>query len=236
MDNVFGLARNARLTTEIETDMTAARAAADKTAKPARRFRDFRWSTLKSWSRARRVIGKTEWTRGEANPHFIVTSLTPAEIDARRLYEVIYCARGVMENRIKECQLDLFADRTSTATMAANQLRLWFFRLRLCAVVRAAPYRPGAHPVRAGHLWHDPAEAAEDRRPGPHQRAPDQRRHGLRLPVPARVRAGTRLPAKSRDLSVTKQTPHRPHIPHQTCRRSRRSACAACGNATIWRT
>jgi hypothetical protein len=126
VDYVFGLARNARLAGEIETEMTAARTAAEKTAKPARRFRDFRWSTLKSWSRARRVIGKAEWTRGEANPRFIVTSLTPAEIDARRLYETIYCARGEMENRIKECQLDLFADRTSTATMAANQLRLWF--------------------------------------------------------------------------------------------------------------
>jgi hypothetical protein len=126
VDYVFGLARNARLAGEIETEMTAARTAAEKTAKPARRFRDFGWSTLKSWSRARRVIGKAEWTRGEANPRFIVTSLTPAEIDARRLYETIYCARGEMENRIKECQLDLFADRTSTATMAANQLRLWF--------------------------------------------------------------------------------------------------------------
>ena len=126
VDYVFGLARNARLAGEIETEMTAARTAAEKTGKPARRFRDFRWSTLKSWSRARRVIGKAEWTRGEANPRFIVTSLTPAKIDARRLYETIYCARGEMENRIKECQLDLFADRTSTATMAANQLRLWF--------------------------------------------------------------------------------------------------------------
>ncbi len=126
VDYVFGLARNARLAAEIESEMTAARAAAEKTGKPARRFKDFRWSTLDSWSRTRRVIGKAEWTRGEANPRFIVTSLTPAEIDARRLYEVVYCARGEMENRVKECQLDLFADRTSTATMAANQLRLWF--------------------------------------------------------------------------------------------------------------
>jgi hypothetical protein len=126
VDYVFGLARNARLAAEIETQMQAARAAAEKTGKPARRFKDFRWSTLDSWSRTRRVVGKAEWTRGEANPRFIVTSLTSAEIDARRLYETIYCARGEMENRIKECQLDLFADRTSTATMAANQLRLWF--------------------------------------------------------------------------------------------------------------
>jgi hypothetical protein len=126
VDYVFGLARNARLSAEIATELTAARKAAEKTAKPARRFKDFRWSTLDSWSRARRVIGKAEWTQGEANPRFIVTSLRAAAIDGRRLYETIYCARGEMENRIKECQLDLFADRTSTATMAANQVRLWF--------------------------------------------------------------------------------------------------------------
>ena len=126
VDYVFGLARNERLAAEIVAEMAAARDEAERRGKPARRFKDFRWSTLDSWSRMRRVIGKAEWTRGEANPRFIVTSLTPAEIDARRLYEGIYCARGEMENRLKECQLDLFADRTSAATMAANQLRLWF--------------------------------------------------------------------------------------------------------------
>ena len=84
-------------------------------------------STLDSWSRRRRVIGKAEWTNGEANPRFIVTSLKPRPRRAARfLYENVYCARGDMENRIKECQGDLFADRTSTATMRANQLRLWF--------------------------------------------------------------------------------------------------------------
>jgi hypothetical protein len=83
------------------------------------------WTTLDSWSRKRRVIGKAEWTRGEANPRFIVTSLRD-EIAGRALYDDIYCARGDMENRIKECQADLFADRTPTATMRANQLRLWF--------------------------------------------------------------------------------------------------------------
>jgi hypothetical protein len=80
--------------------------------------------TRKRWTRERRVIAKAEWTQGEANPRFIVTSL--AEENGRHLYENIYCARGEMENRIKECQIDLFADRTSTRTMAANQLRLWF--------------------------------------------------------------------------------------------------------------
>ena len=88
---------------------------------------------------ARRVVGKAEWTQGEANPRFVVTSLQPAEIEARHLYEVIYCARGEMENRIKECQLDLFADRTSAATMRANQLRLWFASMAyvlICALRR----------------------------------------------------------------------------------------------------
>jgi hypothetical protein len=72
------------------------------------------------------VIGKAEWTQNDANPRFIVSSLKPAEAAGQYLYETIYCARGNMENRIKECQLDLFADRTSAATMRANQLRLWF--------------------------------------------------------------------------------------------------------------
>src|SRR3954452_4873171 len=139
VDYVFGLARNPRLTAEIQTEMVSARAAAEKNDKTAPGFKDFRWSTLDSWSRIRRVIGKAEWTAGAANPRFIVTSLPAAEIDARRLYERIYCARGEMENRIKECQLDLFADRTSAATMRANQLRLWFASFAyvlLCALRR----------------------------------------------------------------------------------------------------
>ena len=96
-------------------------------------------STLDSWSRTRRVIGKAEWTNAQANPRYIVTSLPSGTVDARRLYEVIYCARGEMENRIKECQLDLSADRTSAATMRANQLRLWFASfayMLLCALRR----------------------------------------------------------------------------------------------------
>jgi len=139
VDYVFGLARNERLVAEIETELAEARAAAEASGQPARRFKDFRWSTRDSWSRTRRVIGKAEWTQEQANPRFIVTSLRPADVAARPLYEKIYCARGEMENRIKECQLDLFADRTSTATMAANQLRLWFASLvyvLLCALRR----------------------------------------------------------------------------------------------------
>jgi hypothetical protein len=126
VDFLFGLAKNPRLNAEIATELAAAQEQSQRTGKPARRFKDFTWRTLKSWSRARRVVAKAEWTGGKANPRFVVTSLAPAEHEARHLYEKLYCARGEMENRIKECQLDLWADRTSAHTMRANQLRLWF--------------------------------------------------------------------------------------------------------------
>lgn len=126
VDYIFGLARNTRLVAEIADELAQAREESVASGKPARRFKDFVWTTRKSWSRERRVIGKAEWTQGEANPRFIVTTLTEQDGDGRKLYETVYCARGEMENRIKECQIDLFADRTSTATMRANQLRLWF--------------------------------------------------------------------------------------------------------------
>jgi hypothetical protein len=139
VDYLFGLARNNRLVEEIAVELLQAEDEASRTGKPARRFKDFRYTTLDSWSRRRRVVGKAEWTGGEANPRFVVTSLTKAEAGARFLYEDIYCARGEMENRIKECQGDLFADRTSSATMRANQLRLWFASMAyvlICALRR----------------------------------------------------------------------------------------------------
>jgi Transposase DDE domain group 1 len=139
VDFVFGLARNARLVEEIAVEPLEAEAEAASTGKAARRYKDFRYATLDTWSRRRRVIGKAEWTKGEANPRFIVTSLSRAETNGRFLCEKVYCARGDMENRIKECQGDLFADRTSTATMRANQLRLWlasFAYVLVCAVRR----------------------------------------------------------------------------------------------------
>ena len=126
VDYLFGLARNERLVGAIGAELAQAAAESRETSQPARRFTEFWWSTRKSWSRRRRVIAKGEWTHGEANPRFLVTSLTVGDGDARHLYEDVYCARGEMENRIKECQGDLFADRTSAATMRANQLRLWF--------------------------------------------------------------------------------------------------------------
>jgi hypothetical protein len=139
IDFVFGLARNARLEARVAAARQEARTTAEATGQPARVFRDFLWSTKETWSRRRRVIAKAEWSRGEANPRFLVTSLKPERWAARALYEDLYCARGEMENRIKECQGDRFADRTSAATMRANQLRLWFASIAyvlLCALRR----------------------------------------------------------------------------------------------------
>jgi hypothetical protein len=126
VDYVFGLARNERLVGKIGEELAAAEGESLAQGAPARRFADFAWSTRDSWSRERRVVAKAEHLPQGANPRFIVTSLPAGAIDARTLYEDVYCARGDVENRIKEQQLDLFADRTSAATMRANQLRLWF--------------------------------------------------------------------------------------------------------------
>lgn len=139
VDHVFGLARNTRLAEAIAAELDEARAEHETTGEPARRFKELMWSTRRSRSRRRRVIAKAEWTQGQANPCFIVTSLKPGAVTGRNLYEVVYCARGDMENRIKEAQTDLFTDRTSAATMRANQLRLWFASMAyvlLCALRR----------------------------------------------------------------------------------------------------
>jgi hypothetical protein len=129
VDFVFGLARNGRLEALLADDMAEVKKEQAASGVAARRFRELRYRTLDSWSRERRVVGKAEQLPGKENPRFVVTSLAPEEWEARALYEDLYCARGDMENRIKEQQLDMFADRTSTATMRANQLRLWLSSL-----------------------------------------------------------------------------------------------------------
>jgi len=126
VDYLFGLARNNRLVEEIEPEMDEAKIMYECSGEASRRFKDFRYQTLKSWSRGRRVVGKAEYLSKGANPRFVTTSLSKDKYDARVLYEDEYCARGDMENRIKEQQLMLFAGRTSSATMRANQLRLYF--------------------------------------------------------------------------------------------------------------
>lgn len=150
MSYVFGLARNARLeallapgfwesAAQLDQDVVLCAKAAGALAPPklpgtTRTFVELRYRTLKTWSRERRVIGKAELVEGKENPRYIVTNITGQETWAREhewfqngqsLYEQCYCARGDAENRIKEQQLDMFADRTSSAYISSNQLRLW---------------------------------------------------------------------------------------------------------------
>ncbi len=123
---VLGLAKNPRLIAAVGRELHEAKQQQEATGQAVRLFKELRYRTRKSWSRERRVVAKAEQLPGKANPRFVVTSLPADRFPAQELYEAIYCARGDMENRIKEQQLGLFADRTSTATMRANQLRLWF--------------------------------------------------------------------------------------------------------------
>jgi len=126
---VFGLPKNKRLLKIIGREQQEAKRAFEQSGQASRVFADFRYRTQKSWSAERRVVGKAEHLSKGANPRFIVTNIPVTERTARELYEQDYCGRGEMENRIKEQQLCLFADRTSCRTLRANQLRLWFSTL-----------------------------------------------------------------------------------------------------------
>jgi hypothetical protein len=129
---VFGMARNQRLRKIIGAQMHEATRQWQETGQPARVFSEFAYQAKKTkkggWDRARRVVAKAEHIDGKENPRFVVTSLTSQEWEAQALYEELYCARGDMENRIKE-QFSLFADRVSTETMRANQMRLYLSAL-----------------------------------------------------------------------------------------------------------
>ena len=166
VDYLLGLAKNERLKAEIQDPMAEAEARYRHSGQAARVFHEFFYQTRESWNRARRVVAKAEYLEKGENPRFIVTSLPQQSWPAQPLYEQHYCARGDMENRIKE-QLMLFADRTSTAYLRSNQLRLYFSSgLRAVADVAAAGIagnRVGPRPMR-----HDSAEAVKDRRSDPH--------------------------------------------------------------------
>ena len=125
VDYLFGLAKNPRLVRIIGKELQEVKEQFEQTRQPARVFQDFEYRTHKSWSRARRVVGKAEHLAKGSNPRFVVTSLSAAAWPMQPLYEEEYCGRGDMENRIKEQQLYLFADRTSCETMRANQVRLY---------------------------------------------------------------------------------------------------------------
>jgi hypothetical protein len=125
VDYVLGLAQNKRLLAMITAEQEQARQEFDQTKKVSRVFADLSYRTLDTWSRERRVVAKAEHLEKGANPRFVVTSVAIASRDATSLYETDYCRRGEAENRIKEQQLHLFADRTSVATMRGNQIRLF---------------------------------------------------------------------------------------------------------------
>ena len=241
VDFVFGLARNARLVEEISVELLQAEAEASATGKPARRFRDFRYATLDSWSRRRRVVAKAEWTNGEANPRFIVTSLNKAETSARFLYEKVYCARGEMENRIKECQGDLFADRTSTATLAPTSCGSGSPRspMRSCAPSGASvlptPSSPKRPAAQSGSSSSSSPVSSASARGASNSRSPQ--------PVPTPTNGGWPPPASSqppdasprrRKNAAIQPTAHRrppkdrphPRKPRQGCARPHYSHCA----------
>ena len=189
VDYVFGLARNVRLEAVLAEPLAEAKRLCLASGKPARVFHDFRYRTRDSWSRERRVVGKAEHTLDGANPRFVVTSLLCTRIAARALYEDLYCARGEAENRIGE-QFEMFADRASSATLQANQLRLWFSAMAYVLV----------DTVRRVGLRHHPPQAAQARRAGAQERPPHSLRHRVGLPEQGRVPA--RLPLSPARLQL----------------------------------
>ena len=136
VDYVFGLAKNSRLKERVEDLMAEVEQKAEEIGEPVRRFKDFFYRTLDSWSQKRRVVAKAEHLTDKANPRFVVTSLSEEKWARKPLYEKLYCRRGEMENRIKEQQLGLFADRTSAHRMRVNQMRLWLASLAYVLVAR----------------------------------------------------------------------------------------------------
>jgi hypothetical protein len=153
VEYVLGLARNARLQRAIGGELHEAKERCQASGEAVRSFVELAYRTRKTWSRTRRVVAKAEALPGKTNPRFVVTSLPAERYEAKILYETLYCARGDMENRIKEQQLALFADRTSTATLRANQLRLWFSSMAYVLV---------AHLRRTGLAGTDLARAQTD--------------------------------------------------------------------------
>ena len=124
LDCVVGIAKNTRLLSAIQQELNQVRERAEAADAPVRQFKDLRYRTLNTWSGERRGVAKVEHIPGKSTPRFIVTSLSIDKVDARELYEDVYCARGDMENRIKEQPLGLFGDRASGHDMGTHQMRL----------------------------------------------------------------------------------------------------------------
>jgi hypothetical protein len=175
VDFLFGLAKNERLIAEIKTELDLVAAKSRRSGRTERRFKSFMWTTRRTWSRQRRIVAKAEWTHGDANPRFVVTSLGRHECKAKYLYEKVYCARGDMETRIKECQLDLYADPAP--------------RPPPCGPINCAYGLPPWPTCSSVHcvvsVWtslrHHSSQAAQDRCDRARQRSPHQDRHGVCL-------------------------------------------------------
>lgn len=153
VEYVIGLARNSRLAKMIEGEMEHHRQVVAETASASKSYKDLTYRTRDTWARERRVVAKAEVLTGKDNPRFVVTSLSADEVDKRALYEDLYCARGDMENRIKEQQLGMFADRTSSHTMRANQLRLWFSSLAYVLVNELRSVALRGTPLARAQVW-----------------------------------------------------------------------------------
>ncbi len=196
VDYLFGLAKNKRLIRAIGTELAAARAASEEALKPARRFKDLTWSTRKSWSRKRRVIAKAEWTQGEANPRFVVTSLVAADGDAGYLYEeALLRARrdgepdqGMPARPLRRSHLG----HDHAGQSAAPMVRLD----GLCPGRQPAPQRLAGHRAGQCHVRHHPPQALQDRRSRHHQCPPRQVRHGIRLPLQGGLRHRSSRPQR----------------------------------------
>ena len=198
VDFVFGLARNQRLRKIIGRQMHEATQQWNQTGKPARVFTEFDYRTKKTkkggWDCERRVVAKAEHIDGKENPRFVVTSLRSGDWPARKLYEELYCARGDMENRIKE-QFSLFADRVSTETMRANQMRLYLSAMAYILVSGLRRLGLQGHRAGRGAGIDDPHEAAQDRSADSGDGAEGLGFDGFQLSLAKSVSAGLDQPA-----------------------------------------
>ena len=210
VDYVIGLAKNKRLLRAIETPMEKAKQRFDRTGKSARVFKTFQYRTLDSWTRERRVIGKAEHLAKGANPRFIVTSLPKGQPTPKQIYEQIYCARGDMENRIKEqqhrivCRPDQHGHHARQSTPALLLIGRVHVDASL-ATARIAGYR-----IRACAVHHDPPQVAQDRSADPRHRPPDLDSDGRRVSLCQRVCSDLREPPENPAtlLNVSARTSH----------------------------
>jgi len=192
VDYVFGFARNERLRRIIEPQMQEAAALYQHTSQAARVFTEFVYETNASWSRARRVVAKAEQLAGKENPRYVVTSLAATDWPAQKLYEELYCARGDMENRIKE-QYSLFAGRVSAATLRANQLRLY---LSAAAYVLMSAFRRLAFPPPPGRAHNARLSACNYSASAPRCASP-LARSGYQSPAAIHIGKPSRMPMLS---------------------------------------